>query len=176
MLRQVNKKNDNSHRMGKYDQEAAYAWALIMNRIQALRSEGKTLEEIGKMLHVTRATVSRWISEDIGGERTTFGDMLRHAKALDIDFNKLAGLQEKSWNNADDYDKALGNVLNEFAKEDELTISDLANKTQIPSNEIHAIFNGEKAITARQLYKICKVLEVKANIVLNRAMNMLEKE
>lgn len=159
--------------MGKFDREASRAWALIMNKIQALRSQGKTLEEIGKKLHVTRATVSRWISEDIGGERTTFGDMLRHAKALDIDFYDLAGIQPDRIEVADAYDKALGKVLEDFAQDDDLTIEDLGRKTEIPAERITAIFDGSDAITAYELYQICKALEIKSNIALNRAVKLI---
>lgn len=176
MLRRHNSKDDNSNRMATYDPETAHAWALIMKKIAELRSQGKTLESIGKKLQLSKATVSRWISQDLGGEKTSFGDMLRYAKALDIDFNELAGLQNKSVSATDEYDKALGTVLNEFTKEDEITITDLANKTQIPSSEIQAIFSGENGITAHQLYNICKALEVKANIVLNRAMAVMNKK
>lgn len=176
MFRRFDKKEDNSHRMGKFDREASRAWALIMNEIQRLRSQGKTLEEIGKKLHVTRATVSRWISEDIGGERTTFGDMLRHAKALEIDFYDLAGLQPERVEIADSYDKALGTVLKEFAQDDDLTIEALADKTQISTEKITAIFNGSAAITAYELYQICKALEIKSNIALNRAMKLIKAE
>ncbi|WP_430735146.1 hypothetical protein [Halodesulfovibrio aestuarii] len=173
MLRRFDKKEDNSQRMGKFDREASHAWALIMNEIQRLRSKGKTLEEIGKKLHVTRATVSRWISEDIGGERTTFGDMLRHAKALDIDFYDLAGIQPDRIEVADEYDKALGKVLKEFAQDDDLTVEVLESSTKIPTERITAIFDGSIAITAYELYKICKALEIKSNIALNRAAKLI---
>lgn len=176
MFTHDNKKQRTNLRMGKYDPETAQAWALIMKRIRELRAEGNTLEAIGKLMHVGRAAVSRWISEDVGGERTTFGDMLRYAKALKVDLHELVGIESKRAEAVDRYDKALGTVLKEFAKEDEQTITDLANKTQIPPSEIDAIFTGQKAITAYKLYSLCKALEVKANIVLNRAIKEMEKE
>lgn len=176
MFTQGDKKQSTNQHMGKYDPETAQAWALIMKRIHELRAEGHTLEAIGKLMHVGRAAVSRWISEDVGGERTTFGDMLRYAKALKVDLHELITFDSKDYEQVSNYDKALGAVLNDFAKDDDLTTSDLANKTHIPPSEIHAIFTGKKAITAHQLYTFCKVLEVKANIILNRAIKEMEKE
>ena len=98
LFTQDNKKQRTNQRMGKYDPETAQAWALIMKRIRELRAEGNTLEAIGKLMHVGRAAVSRWISEDVGGEKTTYGDMLRYAKALGIPRDELIGMLLQVWN------------------------------------------------------------------------------
>lgn len=91
MLRQHNKKRSTSKTVTKHDPENAQAWAVIMAKILALRAQGKTMQEIGNMFGVGRDTVSRWISKEFGGEKTTFGDMLRYAKALDVPFEELLG-------------------------------------------------------------------------------------
>ncbi|MCT4627515.1 hypothetical protein [Halodesulfovibrio sp.] len=77
--------------MNKND-ETAYAWSIIMQKIRSLRDEKHTLEEIGNIMGVRKGTVSRWLLDNenrVGGENTTFGDMLRYANALNIPLDAL---------------------------------------------------------------------------------------
>lgn len=72
--------------------ETAYAWSIIMQKIRSLRNEKYTLEEIGNIMGVRKGTVSRWLLDNenrVGGENTTFGDMLRYAHALNIPLDAL---------------------------------------------------------------------------------------
>lgn len=88
-MAQGNKDSHTHRKMGAYDRENAQAWAVIMDKVRNLRDRGETLHVIGKRLGVGRDTVSRWVSEERGGERTTFGAMVRYAKALHIPFEDL---------------------------------------------------------------------------------------
>ena len=175
LFTQDNKKPRTNQRMGKYDPETAQAWALIMKRIRELRAEGNTLEAIGKLMHVGRAAVSRWISEDVGGEKTTYGDMLRYAKALGIPRDELIGkpCETPSTNS---FDKMVGKILEEFSQDNSLTANDVAQKANIPATTVSAIFSGELTATPSLLYKMCSVLEVGASTVLNRAARQVEEE
>lgn len=72
------------------DKETGYAWRVILKKIKELREKGYTQESIGEIMGVSKTAVSRWLSDNkAGGERTTFGDMLRYAKNLNIDPQKL---------------------------------------------------------------------------------------
>lgn len=175
MFTQGDKKQSTNQHMGKYDPETAQAWALIMKRIHELRAEGHTLEAIGKLMHVGRAAVSRWISEDVGGEKTTYGDMLRYAKALGVSPEKLIG---EPCNNtpANDFDKMVGKILEDFSQDNGLTAEDLSHKTNIPVTTIQAVFSGNLTVTPSVLHKMCSTLEVGASTVLNRAARQVEKE
>lgn len=173
MFTHGDKKQSTNHRMGKYDPETAQAWALIMKKIQLMRAEGHTLASIGKLMHVGRAAVSRWLSEDIGGEKTTYGDMMRYAKALGIPPEEFFGKPSQE-PLATPYDKAVGKVLEEFAKDNGLTTADISNKTSIPATTIDSIFSGSTAITAIMLYQVCSALEVGATMVLNRAARQVD--
>lgn len=175
MFTQGDKKQRTNHRMGKYDPETAQAWALIMKKLHSLRAEGHTLEAIGKLMRVGRAAVSRWLSEDIGGEKTTYGDMLRYAKALGISREELLG-KPLEMPSITPYDKAVGDILKEFAADNGLTVNDISQKTNISVTTIHSIFIGETAITASMLYDICSVLEVGASMVLNRAARQINND
>ncbi len=159
--------------MAKYDPETAQAWALIMRKMRELRAEGKTLEAIGKPMNVGRAAVSRWLKEDVGGEKNTFGDMVRYAKALGISPKELVSNETGPSQFVDEYDKALGHILKEAAQDDEISTTELAEKSNISPEKIQNIFNGEASISTRQLYQLCKALEIKSNVILNRAMKLL---
>ena len=172
-------KTHSKERMAKYDPENAQAWAVIMDKIRQEYATGSTQLSIAKKLGVTKVAVSRWLSEDRGGERTTFGDMLRYAKALNIPFAELVREpSEKPTQKADvtPYDKAVGSILEEFATDSGLTADDIFQKTNILATTIHSIFTGETAITASMLYSICSALEVGATMVLNRAARQIEKK
>lgn len=166
----------NKERMAKYDPENAQAWAAIMKKVREEYASGSTQLAIAKKIGVTKVAVSRWLSQDRGGERTTFGDMIRYARALGIPFNDLVGIDKATQEPVTDYYKKLGKILAEFARDDEMSVDDLADKSQIPASEISAIFEGNKAITVRQLHMICKALEVKSHIILNRTMQEHENE
>ncbi len=71
------------------DDETAHAWACILERLKQLYADGYTQQEIGDLIGVRKATVSRWLSKEIGGERNTFGDIMRYAKRLNIPPNNL---------------------------------------------------------------------------------------
>lgn len=174
MFTHGNKKQRTNLQMGKYDPETAQAWALIMKRIQLLRAEGHTLEAVGKLMHVGRAAVSRWLSEDVGGEKTTYGDMIRYAKALGIPREELLGKTSHN-SSVTPYDKAVGRILEEFTMDSKLTITDIANQTGLAPVTVNSIFVGTTAATSNSLYKICSALEIGANIVLNRASRRIEE-
>jgi transcriptional regulator with XRE-family HTH domain len=168
MLRQHNKKRTTSRKIDKYDPENAQAWAVIMTRILALRTQGKTMQQIGDLFGVGRDTVSRWISKEFGGEKTTFGDMLRYAKALNVPLNELLGEQTQPMP-ISQYNKAVGRILKEFAQDSDMSATDIATRTPLSITEIDAVFSGKIAATPEQLYSICAAIEVNATIVLKRA-------
>ena len=180
MLRQRIKKQDTHVSMGKYDPKSAQAWAVIMNKISSLRKKGMTLETIGKQLNVTRATVSRWFNEEIGGEKTTFGDMLRYADALGIPYSSLlqqgeltADAEKKQ---ASPYAKAAGTVLSGFASEDKMTVTDIANEAGLPALVVNETLTGTHEPTIEQFHKICQAVGVKDTIILGRTDALVKEE
>ncbi|SIO26193.1 helix-turn-helix domain-containing protein [Halodesulfovibrio marinisediminis] len=168
MPRQQNNNRRISKTVVKYDPENAYAWAVIMAKITALRTQGKTMQQIGDLFGVGRDTVSRWISKEFGGEKTTFGDMLRYAKALNIPFEELLNENNKQ-SSISKYNHRVGRILHEFAEDSDMHSTDIATSSNVPAAEIDAIFSGQSAATPEQLYGICTAIEVNASIVLKRA-------
>ena len=53
----------------KPDQINKIAWERIIDAIKSLRAKGKTLEGIGQMCGVSKATVQRWLESGAGGEK-----------------------------------------------------------------------------------------------------------
>ena len=168
MPRQQDNTRTASKTVAKHDPENAQAWAVIMAKILALRAQGKTMQEIGNLFGVGRDTVSRWISKEFGGEKTTFGDMLRYAKALNVPFEELIGPPCNS-TCVSAYNRTVGDILMEFAQDSDMSTTDIASTANLSSNEINAIFSGQAAATPEQLYGICTAIEINASIVLKRA-------
>lgn len=168
MPRQRDNTRTASKTVAKQNPENAQAWAVIMAKILALRAQGKTMQQIGNLFGVGRDTVSRWISKEFGGEKTTFGDMLRYAKALDVPFEELLG---SPCNSAcvSAYNRTVGDILMEFARDSDMSATEIASTANLSSDEINAIFSGQTAATAEQLYGICTAIEINASIVLKRA-------
>ncbi|MFA9394918.1 MAG: helix-turn-helix domain-containing protein [Halodesulfovibrio sp.] len=168
MPRQQDKTRTASKTVAKHDPENAQAWAVIMAKILALRAQGKTMQQIGNLFGVGRDTVSRWISKEFGGEKTTFGDMLRYAKALEVPFEELFGTPCNSAC-VSAYNRTVGDILQEFAQDSDMSATDIATTANLSANEINAVFSGQTAATPEQLYGICTAIEINASIVLKRA-------
>ncbi|MEZ6852086.1 helix-turn-helix domain-containing protein [Halodesulfovibrio aestuarii] len=171
-------KKDNKLRMAKFDPENAYAWEIILDALRDLRAQGKTQKEIAQILGVNKDTVSRWLSENRGGERSTFGMMIRCAKALGIPLEKLVEdfktptIQPK----ITAFDQKVGEVLEEFTKDADLTITDIAEKANLSAVEVNAVFAGTTPATPTILNNICEAVEVGATMVLKRATKSLKRE
>lgn len=178
-LPQDNPKERKQGRMVMYDPENAYAWGVIMKEVMNLRAEGHTQKEIGRLLGVSKESVSRWISEERGGERTTFGAMLRYADALKIPYSEL--LKEKTFDTSTAqtvtaYDLTVKKVLEEFAHDSDLTILDIAKRTNLPAAEINAVFNGDLPLSPTVMNAVCSAVEVGESMVHKRATKKLEQD
>lgn len=168
MLRQQDTTRTASKTVAKHDPENAQAWAVIMAKILALRAQGKTMQQIGNLFGVGRDTVSRWISKEFGGEKTTFGDMLRYAKALEVPFEELLGTPCNS-SCVSIYNRTVGSMLQDFAQDSDMSVTDIASTANLSADDVNAIFSGQTAATPEQLYGICTAIEINASVVLKRA-------
>ena len=171
-------KKANKQRMAKYDPENAYAWNKILSAIRDLRTEGKTQKEIAQILGVNKDTISRWLSENRGGERSTFGMMIRCARALKISVDEL--LEDaptcKPQKEPTSYDKEVAATLERYTKTADLTITDIANKTSLTPIEVNSVFAGESPASPTVLKDICEVIEVGATMVLKEATKSLNEK
>ncbi|WP_157471222.1 helix-turn-helix transcriptional regulator [Halodesulfovibrio spirochaetisodalis] len=156
--------------MTTHTTENAQAWAVIMDRIRQEYAAGQTQLSIAQKMGVTKVAVSRWLSEERGGDRTTFGDMIRYAKALNIPFEKLVNLPvTQPANPLTEFDKALGRVLKECAHEAELSIQNLVDQIGISQAHIEAILAGTAPLTGELLHRFCNTVEVGATVLFKKA-------
>lgn len=173
-------KKDKKLRMAKYDPENAHAWNVILTEVRKLNSEGLRQQEIAKKMGVKQDSISRWLKQERGGERTTFGAMLRYADALGIPYNDLLQkgklVEDATALPPTKFSKAVGEVLEGFAQDDGTTLTDIANQTSIPVIDINSIFTGKIQPNLEQFHLICKAIGVKDTIVLNRAEKLADEE
>ncbi|CCO24005.1 putative Transcriptional regulator, XRE family [Maridesulfovibrio hydrothermalis AM13 = DSM 14728] len=156
----------------KYDPEAARIWGVILKSIRELRSTGATLDQIGKLLGVGRDTVSRWLREERGGERTPVSDVLRYMHALSIHPADIFG--EAAYPPPSEVDKQVAKILKGTADAQAWEYSDLAISTRLSEEEVKNYLEGRISFTADVLYKMCKVLSQDLSAIVERAVVLVE--
>ncbi|ACS80209.1 helix-turn-helix domain-containing protein [Maridesulfovibrio salexigens] len=156
-----------------FDKEAAHGWKAVMERIKRLRSEGETLEVIGKKLGVSKAAVSRWLSENLGGEKNSFGDMVRYAKTLGITPAEMFG--EKAVQ-ISMFDKQVAHELSENIRLAGFSIEDVANMTGVTQKRLGRIVEGQEPPTPEDLFVVCKSINLNPAILLNKAAELANIE
>ncbi|TIH11638.1 XRE family transcriptional regulator [Marinifilum sp. JC120] len=168
-----NKKNYIVHHMSKkIDPEAARIWGVILKNIRTLRSDGSTLDQIGRLLGVGRDTVSRWLREERGGERTPVADVLRYMNALSIHPNEIFG--EAAYPPPSDIDLHVARILKGTADAQSWSYTELAEQTGIELDVVENSLEGRQAFTAELLFKICKTLSQDLSAVIERAAALAE--
>lgn len=172
--------------MANYDPESARAWALIMQRVHELRRHGETLEQIGKRMDVGRDTVSRWVRDEGGGERTSFGAMIRYAKSLRVPYNDLilhavggkqADLQPLPTWTPSLFEEHLAATLmagaNLFGKKP-TEISLQLFGTIEKSDTITAMLKGKEPISVEMFASLSKAIGLEASEVLKRVVDLVK--
>ncbi|WP_415713348.1 helix-turn-helix domain-containing protein [Maridesulfovibrio sp.] len=156
----------------KYDPEAARIWGVILKSIRELRSAGATLDEIGKMLGVGRDTVSRWLREERGGERTPVADVLRYMNALSIHPKEIFG--EAAYPPPSVMDLHVARILKGTAEAQAWSYSELAESSDLDSDELVNALEGNSSFSAELLYKLCKTLSQDLSAIIERAAKLSE--
>ncbi len=149
-----------------FDKEAAHGWKAVMERIKKLRTEGETLETIGKRLGVSKAAVSRWLSENLGGEKNSFGDMVRYAKTLGISSSEMFG---KETQKISQFNIQVAHGLTENIRLAGYSNKDISNVTGIAPERLDRITAGQDSSTPEELFIVCKSIDLNPAILLNKA-------
>ena len=149
-----------------FDKEAAHGWKVVMQSINELRSNGATLQDIGKKLGVSKGTVSRWISENRGGEKNSFGDMVRYATKLGISPQEMFGMQAVE---PDAFDMAVGAELAENMQMSGLTNQQIAAQSLLSELCVAEIIEERRVASFRELHFICKAIGLNPTILFNKA-------
>ncbi|WP_027178792.1 helix-turn-helix domain-containing protein [Maridesulfovibrio bastinii] len=148
-----------------FDKEAAKSWEVILSKLNELRESGLTLDQIGKILGVANATVSRWLSRVQGGERNSFGEMVRYAKILGISPAEMFGEQE----DRDPFEEKLTQEISENINLSGMTINQVADITNIDSEKLAGMLSGSLPLRIKDFYLICKAVGINPTIILNRS-------
>ncbi|MBI9113262.1 helix-turn-helix transcriptional regulator [Maridesulfovibrio ferrireducens] len=156
-----------------YDKEAAHGWDMVLKKLDELRSSGKTLEEIGRGLGVAKATTSRWLSRAQGGERNSFGEMVRYAKKLGISSQEMFGEIPEKMNS---FDKKIAQELSENITHSETTPVQISINTGISNGRLESILSGTIKPDLYEFHAICKEISINPTILLNKAAAELESE
>lgn len=162
----------------------ARAWKAVMDGVKRLRSEGRTLDAIGHQLKIGRATVKKWLDSDMGGERTSFRDMVRYLDVLNIPLSEVFGVhvEEGSGNREwkpTDFELRLAGLLKQgakmFGKRPELLsrhiFGDHSNAIAVQE-----MLDGKREISVEHLYKLCKGIGLEPADVLNRVTELVNEE
>lgn len=157
----------------KYDPEAARIWGVILKSIRELRSAGATLDQIGKLLGVGRDTVSRWLREERGGERTPVSDVLRYMNALSIHPADIFG--EAAYPPPSKVDLQVAKILKGTADAQSWSYADLASSAELNEAEVENSLEGRHPFTAEILYKLCKILSQDLSAIIERAAVLSEE-
>ncbi|MBI9110083.1 helix-turn-helix domain-containing protein [Maridesulfovibrio ferrireducens] len=149
-----------------FDKEAAHGWQAVMERIKKLRTEGETLETIGKRLGVSKAAVSRWLSENLGGEKNSFGDMVRYAKKLGVSPLEMFGEEPSTLTL---FNKQVAHELTENIRLAGSSNKKITTMTGITTERLDTITSGQDSPTPEELFIICKSIDLNPAILLNKA-------
>jgi hypothetical protein len=157
------------------------AWGAVMHRVRKLREEGKTLDAIGKLLKVSRATVKRWLDYGAGGDRISFRDMVRYIDALRIPLEEVYGIDIDAPITPipTPYEKhvaaALKATTTALGQKPE-TIAYKAFGDQAKPQNVHDMFSGDQTMTVGEFISICKAIGITPTTILERATELYEEE
>lgn len=157
------------------------AWGLVVDRIHERLQEGSSQAELSRLLGVSRPTMSRWLADRSGGDRTTFRAMLRYLDRLRIPLSEVFGdddLPEPSPDRAPaDLDKAIASTLLVVAKAIGKDAHDVARELEsLNLPDVKAMLSGQASMRASDLAKICRVIGVSPGAILDRAQSLLDGE
>lgn len=160
------------------------AWNAILHAVKQLRAEGHTLDAIGHQLKIGRATVKKWIDSDIGGERTSFRDMVRYLDVLNVPLTDVFGVPIETTNGcpqweATNFEKHLAAFLKQgatmFGKRPE-TLSRHAFGDNTHSVAIREMLDGKQQVSVEIFYKLCKAIGLESAEVLKRVAELAADE
>lgn len=155
------------------------AWELIFKRVEAMREQGKTLAEIGRLLSVNKSTVQRWLDDKKGGERTSFRDMLRYLDRLGISLHDVFGLEAQGLPEPSPsplsmtrLDVQVARTLDTIAKVMGHSPEQLAAAIGATPVDVAAMLSAKRAISAGDFYRLCKAVGMAPTELLERAATL----
>jgi len=102
-----------------------HAWKVIRKRIDELLAGGLNQTQVGIMAGVSRGTISSWVNDLKGGEKTTFRDMVQYAIGLGVDLVELIGREDYVDSDFDYVSKVKAKLGAGYSLEVDDTVEDL---------------------------------------------------
>ncbi|MBI9080301.1 MAG: hypothetical protein JEY79_11250 [Pseudodesulfovibrio sp.] len=159
------------------------AWRLVIERINEMLRKGSSQAEISRLLGVSRPTMSRWMADRSGGDRTTFRHMLRYLDRLRIplvDVFDIGGeeLPPPSPDRAPtELDKSIAATLLVVAKAIGKDAQDVARELEtLELPDIKAMLKGQASMRASDLVKLSRAIGVSPGAILERAESLQDIE
>lgn len=159
------------------------AWGLVIGSINDRLKAGASQAEMSRLLGVSRPTISRWLADRRGGDRTTFRDMVRYLDRLRVPLSEVfeveaGNLPRPSPDRAPtDLDKAIASTLLVVAKAIGKDAQDVARELEsMDLPDIKAMMKGFSSMRASDLARICRAIGISPGVILERAESLLGKE
>jgi len=159
------------------------AWELILGRINQKLKEGMSQSAIALLLGVKRPTVSRWLADRRGGDKTPFRDMIHYLDRLRISLSEVFSIDDDSLpppspdRAPTDLDKAIADTLVVVAKAMGKDASDVARVLEtLDLPDIQTMMKGREAMKVSDFLRICRAIGVSPEAVLSRAESLSPKE
>lgn len=159
------------------------AWELIMSRINQRLKEGSSQSAISLLLGVKRPTVSRWLADRRGGDKTSFRDMIHYLDRLRIPLSEVFAVDDDSLpppspdRSPTDLDKAIADTLVIVAKAVGKDVQDVARVLEsLELPDIQAMMKGREAMKVSDFLRICRAVGVSPEAVLTRAESLSHSE
>ncbi|WP_419787339.1 helix-turn-helix domain-containing protein [Pseudodesulfovibrio sp.] len=152
------------------------AWELIMGKIHQKLAEGMSQSAISQLLGVKRPTVSRWLADRRGGDKTPFRDMVHYLDRLRIPLRDVFAIDDDSLpppspdRAPTELDKAIADTLVIVAKAVGKDIQDVARTLEsLDLPDIQVMMKGREAMKVSDFLRICRAIGVSPEAVLSRA-------
>lgn len=159
------------------------AWDLVMGKINQKLKEGVSQSAIALLLGVKRPTVSRWLADRRGGDKTSFRDMIHYLDRLRIPLRDVFSIDDDSLpppspdRSPTDLDKAIADTLVVVAKAVGKDVEDVARVLDtLDLPDIQAMMKGREAMKVSDFLRICRAVGVSPDAVLTRAESLSPAE
>ena len=159
------------------------AWRLVLECINDKLQSGASQAELSRVLGVSRATMSRWLADRRGGDRTTFRHMLHYLDRLRIPLNEvfMEEGEELPPPSPDrmptELDKAIASTLLVVAKAIGKDAQDVARELKtLNLPDIKAMLKGQASMRTSDFVKLCRAVGVSPGAILDRAESLQGEE
>lgn len=127
---------------------------------ELIKRKGFTQESLAKVMNKSKVTINGWCK---GKNNPGCASIAKLAIVLDSSIEELV----KTFSNKGGDEMGVNDKIKKYLEEHGISQTFIVNKTGIAQEKISNIINGKRNITAAELGKISKALNVSADIFLD---------